>query len=223
VHKRLRFFPQVVKADSRTPLLAGLWIGTAYAAFKGAITFEEKTMPTDLFYLVLILGVTLWAGRGALAYFNLRGLRLVSCPETAKPTAVEIHASRGAVSRSIGQRELRLKSCSRWSERQECGQECLAQIAAAPDGCLVRAILTGWYKNKSCVYCAKPFGELDWFEHKPALMSPKYVSLDWTEIAPEQLEDVLATHKPVCASCHVAETFRRLYPDLFIDRPAARV
>jgi hypothetical protein len=180
-------------------------------------------MPTNLLYLGAILAALLWAGLGTLAYFKFRGVRLVRCPETRNPTAVEIDAGRAALSRSVGKPQLHLKSCSRWPERQDCGQECLAQIVAAPEGCLVRAMLTAWYKDKSCVYCGKVFGELDWLEHKPALMSAKQVTLDWDDIAPEKLEEVLATHRPVCASCHVAETFRRLYPDLFIDRPPARI
>ena len=180
-------------------------------------------MWTDLFYLGIILVLIVWAGRAALAYFHVRGVRVVNCPETAKPVGVEVDATRTAVNPFIGSRRFRLKSCSRWPERQDCGQECLAQIAAAPDGCLVRVILTAWYKGKTCVFCAKPFGELDWFEHKPALMSPKHLSVDWQEISPEKLEEALTTYKPVCASCHVAETFRRLYPDLVIDRTAARI
>jgi hypothetical protein len=180
-------------------------------------------MWTELFYLGIILVLIVWAGRAALSYFRVRGVRVVSCPETAKAVGVEVDAARAAVHPFIESRHFRLKSCSRWPERRDCGQECLAQIAAAPDGCLARVILTEWYKGKTCVFCAKPFGELDWFEHKPALMDPKQFSVDWEEIAPEKLDEVLATHKPVCASCHVAATFRRLYPDLFIDRRAARI
>jgi hypothetical protein len=180
-------------------------------------------MMLELLYIGLVLVLLCWTGGAALAYFSARGVRVVSCPETRKAVAVEIDAARAAVKPFIGSRHFRLKSCSRWPERRDCGQECLAQIAAAPDGCLARAILTAWYNGKSCAFCAKPFGELDWFEHKPALLSPKQVSLGWDEISPEKLDDVLTTHRPVCASCHVAETFRRLYPDLFIERPAARV
>jgi hypothetical protein len=34
-------------------------------------------------------------------------------------------------------------------------------------------------------------------------------SVEWREIRPEKLYDVLATHMPICWNCHIAETFRR--------------
>jgi len=54
-----------------------------------------------------------------------RGSRIVTCPETKKPAAVEVAV--GAMS-SGGYRvldRLRLDNCSRWPLRQDCGQECL--------------------------------------------------------------------------------------------------
>ena len=35
----------------------------------------------------------------------------------------------------------------------------------------------------------------------------------------EKLQEVLATHWPVCWNCHVAETFRREHPELVAHRP----
>jgi hypothetical protein len=32
------------------------------------------------------------------------------------------------------------------------------------------------------------------------------------------LLDVFSTHRPVCWNCHVTETFRRLHPELVVDR-----
>ena len=175
---------------------------------------------TDYFLLIFVIGLLTW--RGVLAYSKFRGVRLVSCPETAKPAAVEIDAKHAALSRCMGKLDLRLKSCSRWPERRDCEQQCLAEIEAAPKDCLVRTILTTWYRDKSCVYCSKPLGELDWLDHKPALMSPEHVTLEWKEIRPENLVEVLATHMPVCWNCHVAQTFRRLYPNRVVDRPWGR-
>ena len=35
----------------------------------------------------------------------------------------------------------------------------------------------------------------------------------------EQLPEIFATHQPVCWNCHIAESFRRLHPELVTDRP----
>ena len=60
--------------------------------------------------------------------------------------------------------------------------------------------------------------EIDWLDHKPALMSPERVTLEWNEIPAEKVPAVLQTHMPVCWDCHIAETFRRRYPGLVVDR-----
>jgi hypothetical protein len=153
------------------------------------------------------------------AYRRFQGTRVVACPETKAPAAVAVDAIHAALTAVLGPPRLRLKRCSRWPERRDCGQECLAQIEAAPQDCLVRTMLTRWYQDKSCVYCGKPLGEIHWLEHKPALMSAERKTVEWREVPPEALPQVLATHLPVCWSCHIAETFRRQFPELVVDRP----
>ena len=176
------------------------------------------------FYLVSAIIVALalfpvlrWLAR---VYLRFRGERVVICPETQQPAGVEVDAKHAVMATAVGAPSLRLKDCSRWPERRNCGQECLRQIEAAPEDCLVRNILTRWYERKSCVYCGKPVGEIHWLEHKPALMSPERQTVEWREVRPESLPSVLATHQPVCWNCHIAETFRREFPDLVVDRPA---
>lgn len=152
------------------------------------------------------------------SYLEFRGASIVRCPETNDFVAVEVNAGRAAVSRVFGQPNLRLSDCSRWPERRNCGQECLEQIESSPADCLVRAILAKWYAGKSCVYCGKLLGEINWLEHKPSLRSPEGQTVEWREVPAEKLPQVLATHLPVCWNCHIAARFRRLHPDLVVDR-----
>jgi len=183
---------------------------------------EEKVMAALAGYLVvgvLTIVILLVVWRSVLAYFKFRGVRVVTCPETAKPAAVEVNAKHAAIRGVIGKLNFKLESCSRWPERQGCEQECLAQIEAAPEDCLVRSILTRWYRGKSCVYCGKPLEQIDWAKHKPALMGPDHLTLEWNDIRAEVLPEVLAAYLPVCWNCHIAETFRRRYPLLVVDRP----
>lgn len=168
-------------------------------------------MSSACFFLLLSSAAT--------AYLKFRGTRLVTCPETEEPAAVEADAKYAAFTASIGERGLRLKDCSRWPERQDCVQQCLGQIVSAPEGCLVRNILAKWCGGRTCVLCGKALGEIDWLDHKPALMSPERVTLEWNEIPAEKVSVVLQTHMPVCWDCHIAETFRGRYPELIVDRP----
>jgi hypothetical protein len=167
--------------------------------------------------LVVLLGVRL--GR---AYLAFRGTRLVTCPETLRPAAVELDAQLAAWTAMIGEPVRRVAECSRWPERASCNQECLRQLAHAPGDCRVRTMLTGWYEGRRCALCHTPFGGITWHDRKPAIMGADRITRTWEEIAPETLPEALVAGVPVCWSCHVAESFRRLHPDLFVDRPWRR-
>jgi hypothetical protein len=87
-------------------------------------------MSGTLWIAILILGIgaALFVCRailGVLAYFGSRSKRLVTCPETHKAEAVDVAAGKAAIDAFLSEPTLRLKQCSRWPERQDCGQECL--------------------------------------------------------------------------------------------------
>jgi len=154
------------------------------------------------------------------AYLKLRGERIVSCPETHKPAAVRVAAGKAALESTVGDEQLRLNACSRWPEKEACGQECLAQIQEAPKACLVWTIINQWYQGQNCAYGHKPFGEIHWHDHPPALLDNDLKTVQWNEIPAEKLQEVLSTHWPVCWNCHIAESIRREHRELVVDRPA---
>jgi hypothetical protein len=154
-------------------------------------------------------------------FLAMRGARVVECPETKATAAVRVDAAHAAVSALRGFRDLRLEQCSRWPEKASCGEECLAQIEAAPMGCLVRTRVTNWYVGKTCALCGTSLDATDWTRRKPGVMSPDRLTFEWAEIWPENLNEVLSTHTPVCWNCHVAERFRRENPNLVLDNKFA--
>jgi hypothetical protein len=151
-------------------------------------------------------------------YLKYRGQRVITCPETRRAAAIKVDALHAALRAAISYPDLRLKSCSRWPEREDCGQECLLQVELSPGGCLLSNILTAWYADRHCVLCGRQLGEIHWLARKPAFLSPAGKTLPWSEVAPEQVPDVLATHFPVCWDCHISATFCRQYPDVIVDR-----
>ena len=170
---------------------------------------------------VVVLAVGLFLFRaipGVRAYFGFRGKRLIVCPETQKAAAVDVAAGKAAVGAFLSEPTLSLKQCSRWPERWDCGQECLQQIEVDPENCLVWNIVSKWYEGKKCVFCQKAFSELHHLDHAPALIGPDHKTVEWRELRPELLPEVFASHRPVCWNCHVTETFRRLHPELVVDR-----
>lgn len=181
------------------------------------------TTTTLIAVAVVMLGVGLFVFRaipGFRAYFQYRGKRLIICPESHTAEAVKVSAGEAAAGAFLTEPTLRLKECSRWPERQNCGQECLQQIEADPANCLVWNIVAKYYEGKTCVLCHKRFGELRHLDHAPALLGPNFSLKEWKEFRPEQLPEVFSTHQPICWNCLVTETFRRLHPELVVDRPA---
>jgi hypothetical protein len=160
--------------------------------------------------------------RAAHLYVKLLGKRVITCPETAKPAAVGVAARHVALEALVAEPHLLLSNCSRWPERQDCGQTCLSRIEAAPDDCLVSNVVKDWYRSRTCAYCGNLFGEMNWIDRRGALLSPDGKTILWDAVSPETLPGILATHWPVCWTCHIAQTFRREHPDLVVDRPWKR-
>ena len=183
-------------------------------------------MPTPFELVVgaaalVALGLLFVLGRRLVsAWLVYRGTRVVVCPETRQTVAVEVDARRAALSAAGGRPRLRLDSCTRWPERNACGQECLGQVEQAPEACLLLHILGDWYRGRKCAFCGRVFEAPRWFDHRPALVAPNGTLHDWSSFRPEQIFDVLASHGPVCWDCRVAEEFRREHPELVTDRPS---
>jgi hypothetical protein len=171
---------------------------------------------------VLVVGAIVFGATMAFrAYLRYRGNRLVTCPETHRPAAVHVNAGKAAARAFWGQRhkeDVRLDQCSRWPEKKDCGQDCLKQVHADAENCLIWNIVANWYKGKSCAYCQKPIEEIHWHDRHPALLSPERVAKQWNEIQAEKLPDVFQTHLPLCWNCYIAETFRRQNAERVLDR-----
>lgn len=167
---------------------------------------------------VLAVLLILFARAFGRNYLRYRGERVIECPENHRPAGIRVNATHVLFSAMEGRHDLRLSSCSRWPERQSCGQQCLTQVEASPEDCLVRNILLAWYRGKDCALCGKPIGEINWPDHKPALLGADRKTVEWRQIAPQDLADTLATHQPVCWNCLVVNEMVTGHADLLIDR-----
>jgi len=156
-----------------------------------------------------VSSILIWV---AVRWLRLRGESVITCPENRRPAGVRTDSTRAILG------SFRICSCSRWPEKAGCGQECLSQIAEAPEGCLVRNILAEWYRGKSCACCRRPFGEIQWSVQKPALLSSGMSFVEWSRIPAEKLNETLQAALPVCFACQMANTLVREHPDLVTDR-----
>ena len=173
------------------------------------------------FIVIVILATALYFGIRWLvrACSRYRGIKVVACPETGRPAVVEVDALHASITSIVSRPDIRLDTCSRWPMKNECGQECLANLDVAPGECLVSGVLMRWYRGKNCVYCDKPAEELHWMDHKPVLQTPGGNLVKWSEVPVENLSMVLKTHLPVCWDCYIAQSFQKDHPDLVVYRP----
>jgi len=172
------------------------------------------------FFLVLVaISATVMLVRAFRTYLKFRGKRIVSCPANHLAAAVEVSAAKAALQSTVDEPSLVLSKCSRWPGRPGCGQACLAQIEEAPKSCLVGTIVNQWYAGQGCAYCHAPFHKIHWHDHAPALLDENNLTVEWKDVPPEKLQQTFRTHLPVCWNCHMAQTFRRLHPELVVTRP----
>lgn len=176
---------------------------------------------TAQLFVLLLLGIVLvvYAGIALNAWWKMRGTRVIICPETRKPAAVEVDGAHAALSAMWENADVRLQECSRWPERRQCDQGCVAQIAIAPHDTLATSLLQRFFEGKRCAICKRAIAPVHAGEPRPGLFNvATHEVLSWGEIPAQNLPDALATHLPVCSNCQVAESFRRQFPDLVTDR-----
>ena len=159
------------------------------------------TLPQVLLAVAAVTAVSVLIYRTIRAYHRYRGKLLVACPENLKTVAVEVDAAGAAVTAATGEAKLVLTDCTRWPERQGCGQACLSQIELSPENCQVRTIVSRWFEGRKCELCGRVFGEIQWYDRKPALLTPQRELVEWSSIAVEYLPRLLETHSAACRDC----------------------
>src|SRR5262249_61527412 len=128
-------------------------------------------------------GLAYYLRQSGKAFLRFRGKSIVTCPETHAPVGVAVDALRAAATAPFGGPELRLKACTRWPEREPCGQECLVQIEASPEDCSVRHLLARFYARASCVLCGAPTGPIPATGRQPAFRRAGGQGAAWARLA----------------------------------------
>ncbi len=78
-------------------------------------------MTTAIYLMAVTLVLSFVLGIAIRAYLKFRGTRLLICPETGEPAAVDVDARHVAFTAALFKPSLRLKGCSKWPELQNCG------------------------------------------------------------------------------------------------------
>jgi hypothetical protein len=152
-------------------------------------------------------------------WLRVRGARIVVCPETERPVAVRVDVGHAMATAIREKPDLKLTSCTRWPERQDCDQPCVQQIETAPSETDPRTIAARFFGKAHCAICARRIETPSAIAPQPGFMDPaSHKAERWDEIPPQDLPSAIATRRPLCSNCTVAETFRQRFPDRVTDR-----
>jgi hypothetical protein len=179
-------------------------------------------VPVIVSLALLSAAVAIWTAVRALRIARqVRGERVVTCPETGRLAGVAIDVRHAVASGLVEHApHVRLLACSRWTGRGRCDERCVWE--AADPGSTTRAMVERALTGKACVFCGKRIERVAFLDHYAALLQPDLSTIEWREIPAERLRESLTTCQPVCWDCHVTETFRRRFPELVTDRPWIR-
>jgi hypothetical protein len=179
-------------------------------------------MTAQLFIVLLVLAVLLvYLVIAVRTWLRVRGSRVVVCPETDEPVAVKVDVGHAVASAVWEKPDLRLTSCTRWPERQDCDQPCVQQIETAPSETSPKTIAAHFFAKEHCAICSRPIDAPNSMTLQPGFMDPATHRVQsWDEVTPQDLPAAIATRRPLCANCTLAETFRQRFPDRVTDRRA---
>jgi hypothetical protein len=177
-------------------------------------------MTAQVFIVLLVLAVlVVYLVIAIRTWSRVRGARVVVCPETQTPVAVRVDVGHAMTTAVWEKPDVRVTSCSRWPERENCDQPCVTQIETAPAETSPRTIAAHFFMVERCAICTKPIEAPGRVTLQPGFMDPATHKVRrWNEVAPQDLPQAIATWRPLCANCTLAETFRQRFPDRVTDR-----
>jgi hypothetical protein len=88
-----------------------------------------------------------------------------------------------------------------------------------PHDAATTAELKHFFGGKTCAACSRPIPPVHAGELHPGLLNATtHEAIVWEDIPAANLSATLESHVTICSSCLTAETFRRQYPELVVDR-----
>lgn len=157
------------------------------------------------------------------SYFKNRGRRAVTCPDNHREVDVELDRKFAFWTALRGQEHTRVESCSRWPEKVDCGQECLAQVDPTPEN--LDRLLTLWSEGKTCAVCSRALTPCDWRQGRLALLDEKNSFFEMRQFSFDEIPAALENMRPLCWICHQEERVRhpRPHPVLKGERQPVRM
>lgn len=166
--------------------------------------------PFLLFFLAAALVTGAPVALALQDYYKNRGRHGVRCPDNGQPVDVEVDNEYAFQTSLRGLEHSRLQSCSRWPEKGDCGQECLAQVDPSPEN--LERLLLKWSDGKGCAICARAIVPDDWRQGRLAVLNQHHELFELRDMPAEDLQSTLEHTCPLCWKCHQEERERQAKP-----------
>ena len=172
------------------------------------LTYSLFMVPLFLIAACLVTGLPV--ALSLQNYFRNRGRQSVKCPDSKQRADVEVDRKFAFWSALRGKEHSRLQACSRWPEKSECGQECLAQIDPSPEN--IERTLAKWYEGKMCAICNRALTPGDWQRSRLAVLNEQHKLFELRQLRLEEIALRLDQMRPLCWTCHQEERVRQATP-----------
>lgn len=158
-------------------------------------------------YMLFVLGVAVATLVILMVHHRRPKSNVIICPETLNSAEIQVDRMHQLYTLWRDQKETRLKSCTRWPERAECDQDCIAQVEPGP--AVIDRILGRWYDSKNCAICAMPLVRTDFQRGKAAALDRDGALVELREMNWNEFPMSLERFDPICWKCHATELQRR--------------
>lgn len=158
-------------------------------------------------YMLFVLGAAITALIILTISHRRSARRVITCPETFKNEVIEIDRAHELYTLLRDKKETRLKSCTRWPERDDCDQDCVAQVDAGP--AVIDRILGKWYDGKNCAVCAMPLVRYDFQRGRAAALDGDGTLVELRDMNWNEFPMSLERFTPICWKCHEAQLAQR--------------
>jgi hypothetical protein len=163
--------------------------------------------PLALFFLGAALVTGLPLAMSLQNYYRNRGRQSAICPENGEAVNIELDSKYAFWTAWQGQEHTRLKSCTRWPEKGDCGQGCIEQIDPSPEN--FERLMLDRYKDKTCGICARPISPVDWRGGRLAWLDSQLKLVELREVDAHGLQFAMEGMRPLCWTCHQEERVRQ--------------
>src|SRR4051812_37826023 len=171
-------------------------------------------MPAPFVIALLAAVLLVYLAVAIRTWLRVRGPRVVVCPETQTPVAVRVDVGHAITSAIWEKAEVRLTACTRWPGSQDCDQPCVRQIEKAPSATNPKTIAAHFFSRRRCAICSERIEPPSGITLQPGFMDPVTRKVDtWDDVPAQDLPRAIATWRPLCSNCTLAESFRRNVPD----------